>query len=399
MSTKILGNVLVIGGCGFLGHHIVRTLLDDPDAEEVHVLSRRPDSNRYPAAYYHAGDLTSYKTVKQCLADIQPRVIIHAASPDPFEDPPNPSKYYKINVEGTANLLACATECESVAAFVYTSSSTCVINNSNGECHMADENAPIYRGPFDHGPDSYFHSKGMADDMVRAANRPTGEASESLRTGCIRCGPTYGEGDGNMIWMGVELAKKRRSFLQFGDNTSLYDPVYAGNAADLHLLLAKALVRGPHDGVARVDGEAFNATDDAPLPFWDYTREIFAAAGYYQPADKVWVIPTSLIFILASITEWLFWFFSMGQRRPRHLQCKKIEFLCKTRTWSVAKAKERLDWRPRYSTQEGIKRGVEWALRKWDEDGCERQWGTRMEIALAAPWSNARTAPAARTAQ
>ncbi|KAI4150908.1 MAG: hypothetical protein LQ340_003819 [Diploschistes diacapsis] len=371
MSAKKLGNVLVVGGCGFIGHHIVRALLEDPDAEEVHVLSRRPSSNRISAAFYHAGDITSYDALQSCLTKVQPRVVIHAASPDPFEDPPNPSAYYKINIEGTKNLITCAKECPSVIAFIYTSSTTVVINNSRGECFMADEDSPIYGGPFDHGPDSYFHSKGMADGMVRAANHPSGPASESLQTGCIRVGAAYGEGDSNMTWMGLELAKQGRSFLQFGDNTSLYDPVYVGNVADLHLLLAKALVRGPH-GAHKVDGEAFNVTDDAPVPFWNFTRQIFAAAGVHQPVDEVWVIPTWLILILASCTEWLYWIFYRGQRRPRHLQVKKIEFLCKTRTWSVAKAKERLGWKPRFSTEEGIQRGVKWALKKWEED--ENKW-------------------------
>ena len=375
MTSKPLGKVLVTGGCGFVGHHIVRTFLDDHETEEVHVVSRRPNSNRYPDAHYHAVDLTSYKTIKQCLTDIQPRVIIHAASPDAFEDPPNPSKYYRINVEGTANLLACAKECKSVVAFVYTSSATCVLYDSNGECHQAKEDDPMYRGPFKPGPDSYFHSKGMADDMVRAANNPSASASQRLLTGCIRIGPTYGEGDNNgMTWNGFELAKQGRSFLQFGDNKTLYDPTYAGNAADLHLLLAKALVRGPREGAPKVDGEAFNVTDDAPVPFWNYTRGIFAAAGVHQRPERVWVIPTSVILFLASITEWCFWIFSLGQKRPRHLIVKKVEYLCKTRTWSVAKAKERLGWRPRFTTEEGVRRSVAWASKKWEQEAGERRW-------------------------
>ena len=371
MSESSLGNVLVIGGCGFVGHHVVRALLDDPEAGEVHVLSRRPNTNRFPAAHYHAGDISSSEDVKQCLAATQPRVIIHTASPDYCDDPPNPSAYYKINVEGTDNLLACAKESSSVAAFVYTSSTTVYKYDANGECRLMLEDGPMYGEPFDPAiMKSYISSKAIADSHVLAANQPTGPSKGKLLTGCVRIGPTYGEGDSkNITWQGIEIAKQGQTFIQLGGNTSLYDPTYVGNAVDLHILLAKALVREPAGNKYKVDGEAFNVTDDSPMPFWDFFRGFFSATGVHQRPDRVLKIPTWVVFVLAWLTEWIFWIVFRGQRRPQRLMVFKIEFLTRTRTWSVEKAKERLGWRPRFTTDEGTRRGAAWALKKWDEEG------------------------------
>ena len=384
MQEKLLGNVLVVGGCGFLGRHLVKAFLDDPDTGSVHVLSRNPNSHRYPEAHYHAGDITSPDAVKECLAHIQPQVIVHAASPDPFEDPVNPGAYHKVHVKGTANLLACATETPSAVAFVYTSSATVVINNEQGECILAAEDVPIHKGPFQPGPFAYYQTKGIADELVRAANRPSGSpAPHRLYTGCIRTGGIYGEGDMNLTWMSTELAKKGLATIQLGDNKGLFDPAYVGNVTDAHVLLSKALVRRANGVLEqKVDGEAFNITDDNPVHFWDWNREIYALAGTHVRPDQVWIIPNWLLLLLGTIVEWFYWILYRGQRRPRHLQKQKLEFLILTRTYSVSKAKERLGWRPKYSTAQGLQRGVDWALQKWTEEKAGGSHGAGLGTGL-----------------
>lgn len=54
-----LGSVLVVGGCGFVGFHIVRHFLLESSCTSVAVISRNPQSNRLPKVDYYAHDLSN----------------------------------------------------------------------------------------------------------------------------------------------------------------------------------------------------------------------------------------------------------------------------------------------------------------------------------------------------
>ncbi|TVY21927.1 Sterol-4-alpha-carboxylic decarboxylase [Lachnellula arida] len=370
------GSVLVIGGCGFFGHHLVRTLRDQHLAWPISVFSRKPDVNLLSEVDYYPGDITDADTMKELLGKIQPCLIFHAASPDPFTDPPNPNAYVQVNVDGTANVLAHAKASPSVAALVYTSSLTVVLYDKNGECFDADEDAPIYRGPVTQ-KEPYHTSKGMADVMVRAAANTHLPHENGLRTGCIRVPGIYGEGDENMIVPGLQLAQWGLGCVQFGNNTTGFEPVYVANAVHGHVLLAKALLEEASNGPSsqpaedqvttkRINGESFNITDDHPAPFWDYMRAIYAAAGHPQNPHEIWVIPAWLVHVLAVITEWAFWVIYRGQRRPKVMSWMKLEFVVVNRTYSTKKAKQRLHWHAIVPRAEAARRSADWGL-KWIE--------------------------------
>ena len=72
---------LVTGGCGCVGFHVVKALLEEPSVAAVHVFSRNPSQNRLPGAIYHAGNLTSDGDIRSLITDVQPTVIFHVASP------------------------------------------------------------------------------------------------------------------------------------------------------------------------------------------------------------------------------------------------------------------------------------------------------------------------------
>jgi len=81
-----LGSCLVIGGCGFLGHHIVRELLDDPTCTSVAVMSRSPFKNRYDRVTYFIGDITSVEHVNLVVGQVKPNVIFNTASSHAYID-------------------------------------------------------------------------------------------------------------------------------------------------------------------------------------------------------------------------------------------------------------------------------------------------------------------------
>ncbi len=141
-SDKPLGNVLVVGGCGFLGHHIVNQLLSGYTAQ-ISVLDLQTTRNRLENVSYHSGDITSLSDVQKVFSLVQPDVIIHTAALPPTID--DKALLRKVNVEGTRNLVRCATESSRVKAFVYTSSAS-VVHDTVSDLVNADERWPCVRG-------------------------------------------------------------------------------------------------------------------------------------------------------------------------------------------------------------------------------------------------------------
>ncbi|QSZ36844.1 hypothetical protein DSL72_006727 [Monilinia vaccinii-corymbosi] len=371
MQGQPLGNALVVGGCGFMGHHLVKALLDDPTTDKVSVFSRNPKENRYPGATYYAGDITSFDNVSILLEKVKPCVIFHVASPDPYADPPSHAPFQKVNVDGTANLLTCASAAPSVVAFIFTSSLTVYPYDKNGEIFNADETHPVLSGPVT-SKNPYPESKSVADAMVRAANNPPsrecqidGCSHSHLRTACMRIPGIYGEGDENVTLLGLWMASWGLWIFQLGDNVTLYDPIYVGNAVFGHILAAKALLSEESSSGETPDkasGEAFNITDDKPSPFWWYMHKFYRFGGYNVTPRNTWVVPTWLIMMVGWIAEWAYWFMFLGKRRPQILMRSKLEHLCKTRTFDVGKAKRVLGWKRKIEVDDAIESSVRWAL-------------------------------------
>lgn len=147
-SEKPLGSVLVTGGCGFLGSHIVSLLISrySSPSTTVSVLDLRTSENTYPEAKYHAADLTSASAVREVLEQARPNVIIHTASPVAVGSLGKKGEelMYKVNVEGTKILLEESNKI-GVKCFVYTSSAS-VISDMRTDLINADERWNVIGG-------------------------------------------------------------------------------------------------------------------------------------------------------------------------------------------------------------------------------------------------------------
>ncbi|MCJ1358931.1 MAG: erg26, C-3 sterol dehydrogenase [Icmadophila ericetorum] len=364
-SPRTLGSVLVVGGCGFLGHHIVQALLSEHKSASVSVLDVRTDRNRFPNVAYYSGSIIDTSFVKSILDEIRPRVIIHTASPLAINNIPK-QVFYKVNVEGTKTLIDCAKACGSVDAFVYTSSAS-VVHDSASDLRWATESLPVLLAP--EQPEYYSETKGLADILVLEAN------DSKMSTVCIRPSGIFGEGDAQMIPNLLATLDAGRVGVQLGDNKKPFDYTYVGNVADAHILAAERLIAAkdsPSPNQPKVAGEAFFVTNDSPLPFWTFARLVWQAANTFsteqtgKPASlptKIRVIPRPVALALATIMEWVYWIVFFGTKQPT-LTRQKAKFVMMERTYCIDKAKERLGYVPRVSLEEGARRAVRSAREK-----------------------------------
>ena len=351
------GPVLIVGGCGFLGHRIAVRLRETPGLE-ICVFDLDTKRNRLSHVSYHDGDITVDSDIKEIFGMIKPRTVIHTASPNVLAEHPDfamrKALYEKVNILGTKNLIKVAGESGSVKAFVYTSSAS-VVHDSINDLFEADESLPVLEFPLQ--TEIYSHTKGVAEKMVLAANR----RYKGMLGTAIRPTSMFGEGDVGWLPSLLEVYETGRTNLQLGDNSAKIDLLYVGNCADAHVLAAEALYKMQANTPAdkRIDGEAFFVTNDEPCRFWDFARAVWFAAGDRSDPKRAWVIPKSLGLIMATLVECIFWLVFWGRKEPK-LTRRRIKHTCMNRTFCIDKVKSRLLYQPIVSMQEGIEVGVKW---------------------------------------
>ena len=224
-----LGNVLVIGGCGLLGHHIVKFLIENgKPASEIAVFDISVEQNRFRGVDYIPGDLSKKDVVSSVFKRTNPNVVVNVASPDAMA--PDKSAFAKCNIVGVQNIIDCAQE-QGVHVLVHSSSSE-IIQDSYRDMIWATEEWPVQENPVNGS--IYAKTKAVGEGLVLAANRQKG-----LFTTAIRLCTLLGEGDRVLTRHFIELGRKGTIRFQLGYGRNLYDFIYAGNAAEGHLLAAQ----------------------------------------------------------------------------------------------------------------------------------------------------------------
>lgn len=165
-----LGRVLVTGGCGFLGHHIVRLLLRDWTAS-VSVIDLRCTRNRRPdsdGVKYFEADITDPDRLVAIFDEVRPDIVIHTASPVPQSDSKvNDGLYKKVNIDGTQSIVDVSRK-TGVKAVVYTCSASVASNNVD-DLINADERWPVPRGK----DQSEYYSETKASCLSKHPNYPS----------------------------------------------------------------------------------------------------------------------------------------------------------------------------------------------------------------------------------
>lgn len=191
-----------------------------------------------------------------------------------------------------------------------------------------------------------------------------------MLTCAIRPAGIYGERDTTFTFKILEHSSKASRTtlrMQVGDNNNLFDFTYVGNVSYAHMLAAERLLatyarfengQGAPLDYERVDGEAFNVTNDSPVYFWDMTRAAWALTDKIIEPKDAFVISEGFLTVVGAITEGIF---ALLGKTPR-LTRRMVRYSCMTRYYSCAKAKERLGYKPVVSVEEGLARAVGYVL-------------------------------------
>lgn len=349
---------LVIGGCGYFGFRVVRWLIVeeqvDPGNLVVLDLGQPPPTRRVPGVQYMKSDITDRASVFEVVSKVQPSILIHTASPPyylgKFE------AFMLNNVEGTRNLLDAAVATLATRVFIYTSSSS-VIHDYVSDMFEGNESHPLLLMPEQRQP--YHHSKAVAEELAMGYNRKR----DDFVVAAIRPSAMFGPGESNMIPSMVERAKRGTLRYQIGNGKNCADFTYVDNTVHGLVLtvykLLEALRDGPHALPAgkRVEGEPFAITNDVHANFWDFARNVGAAAGYPTDPTRIVSIPKSVGLGVATLVEWLVWLCSFGTRQSK-IRRMDVNYSTITRTLDISKAKTRLGYRPRFTLDEGIELAV-----------------------------------------
>ena len=119
MSTPM--NVLVCGGAGYIGSHMVKLLLEQGHSPIVFDNLSTGHEEAVPAELLALGDLRDKSSLRRVLAEHSFDAVMHFAAKSIVpESVADPAAYYENNVIGTLNLLDAMRE-EGVQRFVFSS--------------------------------------------------------------------------------------------------------------------------------------------------------------------------------------------------------------------------------------------------------------------------------------
>ncbi|MEO6570771.1 MAG: NAD-dependent epimerase/dehydratase family protein [Ilumatobacteraceae bacterium] len=243
--------VLVTGASSMIGRAVVGQLIARGD--DVVGFQRTSDPAAVPGAHEVLGDLADQAAVEHVLAGRD--AVIHLAAKvgvtGPWHD------YHRINVDGTARLVATARRV-GVERFVHVSSPS-----------VAHAGVPLVGAaaePADPGSTRghYATTKAIAELATLAAS------SDDLPIVAIRPHLVWGPGDTQLVGRIVDRGRRGRLAL-VGSGTALIDTTYVDNAADA---LIAALDRAP-----TLAGRAFVVSNGEPRTVHELVQRILAAAG------------------------------------------------------------------------------------------------------------------------
>jgi nucleoside-diphosphate-sugar epimerase len=211
--------ILVTGGAGFIGTHLVRKLLMDNPASTVRILDNLHRGcnvfNGLPRVEFVQGDIRERQNVRAASQDVD--VIYHLAAQSRVLGAIEDADYsFTTNVVGTVEVLSAARDC-GVHTVVFTSSREVY---GQATSLPVPESAPL------HPKNAYGASKAAGEIYCRLY------AESGMNVIVLRLANVYGPGDsGRVIPLFIANALCGRPLVIHGEN-KLLDFVWVGDVVD-----------------------------------------------------------------------------------------------------------------------------------------------------------------------
>jgi len=327
----IMKKVLVTGGGGFVGKAIVRQLVDRGISCVVVGRNRYNDLEELGVQCLQ-GDIRDETFVYRSCEGVD--TVFHVAALagiwGRWRD------YYSINVKGSENVVNGCRK-HNVGSLVYTSTPSVVF--SGEDIVDGDESLPYAKRFLCH----YARSKVMAEKVILQAN------NRNLYSCAIRPHLVWGPGDPHLI---PRLLKRGRAgkLKMVGSGANLVDISYVDNVAHAHLLAADNL-----KGVKSCAGKSYFISQGEPVVLWQWINELFDRLGINKVGNG---IPLPVAYGLGALLEGVHTL--LGKNDEPLMTRFLAEQLGKSHCFSIERAREDLGYQPLVSTEEGMKRLIDW---------------------------------------
>lgn len=319
-----MNTVLVTGGNGFLGTHLTSELSDSGRTVRAFIRSSKKEAGDTAGVHVVRGDIRDFEAVDRAMRDVD--VVIHLVS-NFRKGGSDKKEAYSINVGGTENVLDAALK-NGVKRVLHCS--TIGVHGSVKEI-PANENTPFNPG------DLYQETKLTAEKRVWDFYK-----KYRLPITVIRPISMYGPGDLRMLKL-FKMIKKRR-FVIVGEGEALFQPAYIDDVVQGFKLCID------NDQAL---GEVFIIGNEEYVPLVELCRMIAEELQVPPPKMK---LPLKPVLTLAYLCEKIC--VPLGVEPPLHR--RRVSFFQNNRAFSIDKAKRILNYQPKVSLRDGIRRTIQW---------------------------------------
>ena len=229
---------LVTGGAGFIGSHLVDELVArDHAVLVVDDLSTGHRKQVHPRAAFRHASVLDRDSVSAAFRAHAPDTVFHlAADIDVRRSVADPARDARVNVEGTINVLEAARAAH-VRRFVLSSTGGAIYGNADRV--PTGEDAPL-------APLAPYGASKVAGEHYAALY----DRLHGLSTMALRYANVYGPrqdplGEGGVVAIFTELARRGGRATVFGDGEQTRDFVYVGDVVAANLAAAAAESGGP----------------------------------------------------------------------------------------------------------------------------------------------------------